>query len=434
MLADPRPVRTAGGPMRRPAEQANPGLLAVLAATGVAGASGYLIQLLAARFLADPHDYLSFSVFWSTIYLIGSAVGGMQQEVARATRPLPTGQVPGDESRTLRGFTVVGALIVLAISLLVGFLVAPTAFAGSSVGMAVALAVGLVGYVATSVVTGLFYGIGRLGSVATLIIVDATLRALAVVTAFAFGAPPDVVAFAVAAPFGLAVAIVWRIAGARIVGAYTLDVPPRALARGALHTVAAAAATGVMVTGMPLLFRVSLTDATLSTVAGLVLVVTLTRAPFIIPLMALQSFLTVSYRDDPSRVRSRMWRYLLGAAAVAVVASVVAWSAVPGIIHALSNGAYIVSSATSAMVVFSAVLVGCLCITGPALLSRGDHRAYSAGWVMAAAVTVVALFFSPGGPEARALVALILAPVAGLVVHAVAALRGPGPASAASRE
>jgi hypothetical protein len=113
---------------------------------------------------------------------------------------------------------------VLAISIVVGLLVAPTAFAGSSVGMATALAVGLVGYVATSVVTGLFYGMGRLGSVATLIIVDATLRAVAVVTAFAFGAPPDVVAFAVAAPFGLAVAIVWRIARARIVGAYTLDV------------------------------------------------------------------------------------------------------------------------------------------------------------------------------------------------------------------
>ncbi|WP_454169895.1 hypothetical protein [Microbacterium paulum] len=420
--------------MRRSTERASSGLLAVLAATAIAGASGYLIQLLAARFLVGAHDYLSFSVFWSTLYLIGSAVGGMQQEVARATHPLPTGRTAEEGPRTLRGFTLVGALIVLSISLVVGLLVAPTAFAGSSAGMAVALAVGLVGYVATSVVTGLFYGLGRLGSVATLIIVDATLRAVAVVAAFAVGAPPDVVAFAVAVPFGVAVAVVWRVARAHVVGAYTLDVPPRALARGALHTVTAAAATGVMVTGMPLLFRVSLTDATLSTVAGLTLVVTLTRAPFIIPLMALQSFLTVSYRDDPARARSRMWLYLLFAALVAVAAAAAAWFAVPWLLQVLSDGAYSASPATSAVVVLSAVLVGCLCITGPALLARGDHRAYSAGWVTAAVVTLVALFLSPGGPEVRALAALVLAPVVGLIVHAVAAQRRPRASSSAGGE
>lgn len=397
------------------------GLLSVLAATAVAGISGYLIQLLAARLLPDVHAYLSFSVFWSTLYLIGSAVGGIQQEVARAAHPAesPTGRAG------LGGFIAVAITLVVAVSVLASFAVAPVAFAGSTVGMMAALAIGLAGYVVTAVLTGLFYGLQRLGSVAALIVVDAVLRTVAVLVAFVFSAPPDVVAMAIALPFGLAVAVVWLIVRRRVVGRYELDVSPRQLSRGAAHTVVAAAATGLMVTGMPLLFRLGLADAAAEAVAALTLVVTLTRAPFIIPLMALQSYLTVSYRDAaPDHARSQMWRYLVVAAVGAAVAAVLSWFAVPGLIGLVSGGQYRTSSLTSALVVVSAVMVGCMCITGPALLAQARHRAFAAGWVVAAGVTVVALFLLPSDAESRALGALVLGPATGLLVHILALRRG----------
>lgn len=397
------------------------GLLFVLGATAVAGISGYLIQLLAARLLPDVHAYLSFSVFWSTLYLLGSAVGGIQQEIARAARPA---QAPGGRTE-LRAFVAVAITLVIIVSVVASFAVAPVAFAGSTLGMTAALAIGLAGYVVTAVVTGLFYGLQRLGAVATLVVVDAVLRTVAVLVAFVFGAPPDAVALAIALPFGLAVAIVWIIVRRRVARRYDLDVSSRQLARGAAHTVVAAAATGLMVTGMPLLFRLALTDTTATAVAALTLVVTLTRAPFIIPLMALQSYLTVAYRDAaPEHARSRMWRYLVVAATGAVIAAVLSWFAVPGLIGLVSGGQYQASSLTSAVVVVSAVMVGCMCITGPALLARARHRAFAAGWVAAAAVTVILLFLLPTVAESRALGALIAGPAVGLLVHLLSSRSG----------
>ncbi|MBF4561690.1 hypothetical protein ITJ43_06015 [Microbacterium sp. VKM Ac-2870] len=410
--------------MVRPPEPAARGLVAVLGATAIAGASGYAIQLLAARLLADPHDYLSFSVFWSTMYLIGSAVGGIQQEVARAAAPVLPEAPPG----ALRGFVAAASVVVVAVAVLVGVSVAPIAFAGTGAGMAGALAVGLLGYVATSVLTGLLYGLHRLPSVAALIVVDAVLRAAAVTLALALSAPPDVVALAVAMPFGIAVLVVWVMVRPRVRGMYALDVSPVRLACNTAHTVAAAAATGVMVTGMPLLLRLSLADATVSTVAALTLVITLTRAPFIIPLMALQSYLTVVYRDAPARAEPRMLRYLAVAAAAAVAAGALAWLVVPWAIELISVGRYAVSPWTSSIIVVSAVLVGSLCVTGPLLLARKQHRAYAAGWLWAAVSTIVLLALLPLAAQPRVVTALVLAPAIGLIVHLAAVRWGHRPA------
>lgn len=400
------------------------GLVPVLGATAVAGASGYLIQLAAARFLPDAQLYLSFSIFWSTLYLIGSAVGGIQQEVARATRPYA-----GDQSAVrrspLRRFIVAAVVVAVLISVVAGLMIAPSAFDGTTLGMILALAVGLTGYVLTAVFTGLMYGVHRLRVVATLIAVDASLRTLAVIAAFFLGATPDIVALAIALPFGAAVGVVWLAARGTKSSAYVLDVSPRELARGAAHTVLAAGATGLMVTGMPLLFRLALTDATTQAVAALTLVVTLTRAPFIIPLTALQSFLTVSYRDAPGTTPLRVRRYLLIAICSGSLATGLAWFTVPSLTELISVGEYHTTPLVAAVVVASAVLVGCICLTGPALLARGDHRAYAAGWVVAAVVTVATLFLLPAGPEARAIYALLVGPAAGLLTHVLLLFRAP---------
>src|SRR5690606_12567037 len=62
------------------------GLVGGMVCTAAAGLCGYLIQILAPALLTDPEVYLAFSVFWSTLYLFGTGLGGVQQEVARASR------------------------------------------------------------------------------------------------------------------------------------------------------------------------------------------------------------------------------------------------------------------------------------------------------------------------------------------------------------
>ncbi|WP_194409116.1 hypothetical protein [Microbacterium cremeum] len=400
------------------------GLVFVLGATVVAGLSGYAIQLLAAALLPDAGAYLSFSAFWSTMYLLGSAVGGVQQEVARATRPA----VNAGPGQSLRPFTAVAALAALLAAAAVGLLLGPVAFGEGSESLTPPLIAGLLGYVLTSVATGLFYGTHRLTAVAALIVTDAVLRGCAVVVALLLGLPLEVVALAITLPFAIAVVAVWMAVRRSVVGSYALDVGTMRMARNAGHTVVAAAATGVMVTGMPLLFRIALADAPAATVASITLAVTLTRAPFIIPVMALQSFLTVRFRDAERETPRRLRHYLLLAAGVGVLAVGAGWFVGPWAVAWISNGQYGVSGVTSALVVASAVLVGCLCITGPALLARGRHAPYSAGWVVAAAATVALLFFLPAGPESRALFSLVAAPIAGLLVHLVAIARStPAP-------
>lgn len=390
------------------------GLILILAATGVAGVSGYAIQLLAPALLHEASDYLTFSAFWSVLFLLGSAVGGIQQEVARATRPASL-SLPA--RRGIRKFTVASAVVVVAGTIIVGFIVGAAAFGEQFAWVMGALVIGLLGYLLTAVVTGLFYGLGALGMVASLIAVDAGLRGGAVVIGLLAGASIDVLAYLVALPFGIAVTLIWLLARRQVVGRYSLDVGDARLARNALSTVIAAASIGVMVTGMPLLFRVLLPDASPTVLASLTLVVTLTRAPFIIPLMALQSYLVVGFRNAPDVTARRLRAYLLCAVAVGVIAAVAAAALGPWIVDFITGSRYSTDGFTSAAVVASASLVGCLCITGPALIAENRHVAYTSGWVVSALATVACLLLFPTVAETRAVTALLGGPLLGLFVH-----------------
>jgi hypothetical protein len=395
------------------------GLVLILGATALAGISGYAIQLLAAALIPSATGYVQFSAFWSAMYLLGSAVGGIQQEVARASHPY----AGGDETRrSLRPFLLCAVLVVAAVGSVVAVLAGQFAFTTDQWTLEIALVVGLIGYVLTSIATGLFYGVHRLAAVAALVAIDAVARGIAVVTGLAMGAPLWVLAYAIAVPFGLAVGAVWLAIRSRVRGRYTVDVSTGRLGRNALHTVVAAAAIGLLVTGMPLVFKVALADTLAVTVASLTLLVTLTRAPFIIPVMALQSYLIVSFRssDRLSRALVRRWGILIAGGAIGAVA--IAWFVGPWAVDLVSSGEYDVGGLTSSLVVLSALLVGLMCVTGPMILARSDHFAYAAGWLVAAATTL-ACFLLPLEAVPLVVVALLAGPVAGLAVHGVAIAR-----------
>ena len=396
------------------------GLALVLGATALAGVSGYAIQLLAAALIPSASGYVQFSAFWSAMYLLGSAVGGVQQEVARASHPFARGE---ETQKSLRPFLLGAVLVVAAVGSVVAVVTGQFAFTTDQGMLEAALVVGLVGYVVTSIATGLFYGVNRLAAVAALVAVDAVIRGVAVVTGLAVGAPLWVLAFAIAVPFGLAVGAVWLAVRSRVRGRYTVDVSTGRLGRNALHTVVAAAAIGLLVTGMPLVFRVALADTPAVTVASLTLLVTLTRAPFIIPVMALQSYLVVSFRssDRVSGALVRRWGFPVAAGAVTAVA--LAWFVGPWAVGLVSSGEYEVGGITSSLVVLSALLVGLMCVTGPVILARSNHGAYAAGWLVAAATTL-ACFLLPLEPVTLVVVALLTGPIAGLVVHALVIARG----------
>lgn len=395
------------------------GLVTVLGATAFAGIVGYAIQLFAASALSDAQNYITFSVFWSTMFLFGGAVGGAQQELARATHPLTNTDTP----TSVLPFIAISVGAVISVGLVASFPLAQSAFAADPYLLSMAFVIGLVGYVLTAVLTGILYGVGKLHAVGLLITSDALLRGIAVMTGLASGASPSYLAFAIALPFGLAVAIVWLVLGRQLRRRYWLDANTQQLALNTLRTVGAAASVGVMVAGLPLLLETFLSDAPIVLVSSLILTITVTRAPLIIPLMALQSYLVVSFRGRPASLRRRVTLLFAGLLLIGVVGSIVAYYIGPWAIALISSGRFQVEPIVVAIIVGSAALVGLMCITSAALLAFQRHNIYLIGWGVAAILTIASLALAPMDGLGRAMVAICGAPVIGLVIHLIGVFR-----------
>lgn len=402
--------------MARAAEGRTGALTYILAATAIAGAVGYAIQLLAPVLLPDSESYLGFSVYWSTVYVLVAALAGVQQEISRATTP---GETPASGA-TLRSFAILIAGAAAVVAVVTALVVAPSAFPDDTIGSAFWIVVAVVGYVATAVLAGVLYGLSMWRVVAALAVADALLRAVLVGAALVAHAPHAWIAAAVSVPFGGAFLLVWFFVRRRIVGNFRLDVGARRLIVNTVSTVTAAAATGLIVTGVPVVLRTTMPDVDAGILASLVLTITITRAPLIVPIMALQSYLIVDFRSNERPLGRRLATYLAALAAVTAVGAVLAVFFAEPLLSQFTNGRYEVPGWVAGGIVASAGAVAALCVTGPALLSRSRHDWYVAGWLLAALSTVLLLLLLPAGPYERVVVALAVAPLLGIVVHVVA--------------
>jgi O-antigen/teichoic acid export membrane protein len=241
-----------------------------------------------------------------------------------------------------------------------------------------------------------------------------------------------VLAWAVALPFPVTVLLLWPFIRRRARGRSRLDVGYGALTRNALRTTLAASATGLMVSGFPLLLAVTSPGEPDELLGLFILCITITRAPLIVVAMSLQSYLVVTFRD----ARSGFWRTLLRlealVGAVGIVLAAAAWAAGPAVYSLLYPGRLAPDGGFLAVLVLSSALVGALCISGPAVLARSRHTAFLLGWVVAAGVTVACLLL-PLDLATRTFAALLAGPAAGLLVHSLhLALHRSGDAPAAA--
>lgn len=400
------------------AEPAPRGLRTILVATAIAGVFGYGIQLLAPRMLTDESAYIAFTVFWSTLYFGIAAMSGIQQEIARAAAPV----VDEPPSATLRNFTLAAAGTVTLAAGALAYFFGDQILPGDRLQLAVLLAIGFVGFLANTVLGGVLYGMSKWRPVAELIVIDGGIRAILVISGFAAQVPLSVLALGVVFPFGAAFGVVWVRFRGEVVGHYRLDVSFRRLTTHVIGTVGAATATGVMITGLPMLIGLTSAGEPEAAVGSLILAITLTRAPIVIPVIALQSFLISAVfrggRVQPGRLLRMLSVALAGIAALAAVGALIG----PPLIEWISIGRFEVTGWMAATIVASAGLVGAMCVTGPALIAVRGHLANVIGWAIAAALTVGALLL-PFPLDARVGLALLLPPLIGLAFHSVALVR-----------
>lgn len=395
------------------------GLSIILISTMIAGVASYVVTWLVPREIGLA-DYAVFAVFWSATYFVVGALFGIQQEVTRGTHPLDTLD-PAQPGRA-RNFGVVAAATVTALILATAPLWVHGVFPFEGWNLVLPLAIGAGSFVLVAVLCGSLYGVGEWRALALMMTTDAIMRLVAIGVVLLITRNVVALAWAVAAPFPLTILVLWPIVRRPIVGRSQLDVGYRTLTWNVARTIAAAASTGVMVSGFPLLLGITSPNEPKSTLGLYILTITLTRAPLIVIAMSLQSYFIVHFREN----REHFWRQFLTILSCILGAGVLlaagGWLLGPIVFRLLFPGALSPSGSLIAVLVLSSALVGTLCVSAPAVLARSQHFVYSAGWIFAALVTI-ALLLMPIGFAERTILALLGGPVAGLLVHATYLVR-----------
>jgi cytochrome bd-type quinol oxidase subunit 2 len=183
-------------------------------------------------------------------------------------------------------------------------------------------------------------------------------------------------------------------------------------------------ATGVLVSGFPAVLQATTQQANTAALGDLIFAVTLARAPLIVTVMALQSFLVVQFRNSPDSRRRRLIQISALVSGLTVAASAV--TAVIGIpvLNFVANHVVVDNVVFTVGLVFSSGLVALLQVTGAFLIAESRHTAYFVGLALAACATVALLQADLSLTE-RVTLSLIGAPALGLVSHLLALIVRP---------
>ena len=272
-------------------------------ATVLTALCGYLVLYLAARDL-DPAGFSVFGVFWGAFGLVTGAAFGLLQEATREVRSARYAVrsaryavlSPGPRTHPLRVAAVIGVTAGLLIAASAP-LWAGHVFVAARWTSVMLLSVGLAGFCLHATLLGMLAGAGRWTQYGSLMVTDAGIRVA--VAAATFALSWGLVGYLWATVCG---AVAWLVmlaaspatrAAAQLV-AYG-DIAT--FLRGAAHAIAAAGASAILVMGFPVLLKA--TSQNLGSTGGVViLAVTLTRAPLLVPLTAMQGNLIAHFVDQ----------------------------------------------------------------------------------------------------------------------------------------
>lgn len=387
------------------------------AATAVTAVCGYAVLYLAARDL-DPSGFSVFGVFWGAFGLVTGAANGLLQQSTREiriARAMPPEHRPITHPMRVAGTVGVIAAVVIAAT---AMLWSSHVFAESR-GLSVALlSVGLAGFCLHATLLGMLAGANHWSQYGALMVTDAVIRVVLATATVVVGW--GLVGFLWATVGGAVAWLLLLLASpvARQTAGLVAHEDSRSFLRGASHAVAAAGASAILVMGFPVLLKA--TSGDLGSAGGVViLAVTLTRAPLLVPLTAMQGNLIAHFVDQ----RRHRLRALLGPVGVVLaigsVGVVLAHVAGPWLLRAGFGAGYDASGALLAWLTAGAVAIAVLTVTGAATVAAALHRAYSLGWI-GATLAAGLLLMLPLPLANRTVVALLCGPLIGIAVHLVA--------------
>lgn len=395
----------------------------VLVAAGTSGVAGYVVLVLAARVL-DPATNAAFLVFWGAMFAVFGALVGLTTETTRAVF----------SSRGTGSTAVLPAVLGLAGTVafavgISGLAWAPLLFGDPWPSLLAAMVVGIVLFGLQQGLNGAAAGTSAWNAYSLFVGSEAVMRLVLCALVVVAGGHLLGLAWAVALACGTWVG--WlllrrdhrRLVHVRVAGTAS------GLVRRMLVACSATGASALLLVGYPVLLRVTTPAEVFAGAAPIVLSVSLSRAPLLVPLGIYQNVLVTRVIRDGLRVL----RPIIGGLAVlTAIGSVLAWWVGPWLLHVI-NPTYDVSGGVFAGLVLAAGLVAALTLTGAATVALDRHAVYLAGWLVATAASWLVLL-APGSLEGRVLVSLAAGPAVGIAVHVGWGLvRGPTGGSRSSR-
>lgn len=385
----------------------------------VAAACGYVVLIVASRFLS-PSENANFLAFWGVLLGLFGVLTGLSAEATRAVKSRSMEIHDGKGAPVLPvslGIGAVAALLLAATSPIWMPSLIPDAPALLWLGIAMAILL----YSGHIALAGASAGLERWGTYSSLAATEAILRLLVMAIAAFLGGS------LVGLEFGaLSGTLVWLYFAfvtnnGRAALRARADVGPRAYVIRCLLAMATAAATAVLVTGLPAVIKIAADPTDFAMAAPLLLAISLTRAPIMIPLQAFQGVVMTSLihsRLPAHRVLAKPFAAIL---ALGIVGAILA--AVMGPYIMLIFGPdYSVDGWLLGALTLAAAFLAVLTLTGTAAMAQGRHGLYLAGWVAATIVTV-AILFVPAPLTQNVVTSLFAGPILGVLIHVVGLFR-----------
>ncbi|MCS5722047.1 hypothetical protein N1028_06945 [Herbiconiux sp. CPCC 203407] len=418
-MTDPsqEPTPRSGGPTigRR-------SFVGVGAASLFSAAVGFAVLLIVPLTL-DKADTTVFIGFWSMLFAFFGILGGLSAESTRAVHVsdrLERAPGGGHEPRMLLvglGVGVAAGVLLWATSLWWG----PRVLTEEYAWLAMPLSCSIALFSGHATIVGVLGGRLQWNTFARLVIGDSLLRLALIVVAAITAA--FVGGFALAASVS---SVTWLIG---LLFSPTLRQAATARADTSLgpflarigHACLASGSSAVLVVGFPVVLALTSTEEVYAAAAPLLLAITFTRAPLLIPLNAYQGVAIAHFVNNRSAGLKALWPVARLMAVIAVVGAVLGGFLGPVLLVLVYGEGYVVSGWVIAGLVIAAGTLALVTLTGAVCLAVDRHRAYSAGWIAATVLAVIVLLL-PLDIELRAVLALMIGPLAGLAIH-ITALR-----------
>jgi O-antigen/teichoic acid export membrane protein len=409
-------------------------------ATVISALCGYAVLYLAARDL-EPAGFSVFGVFWGAFGLVTGAAFGLLQEATREVRSARHTQVIAGAAAPATSDTGAAAPATsdtgprthpMRVAAMVGVVAAAVIAASSplwsahvfveSQWLSVALlSVGLAGFCLHTTLMGMLAGVNRWTQYGSLMVTDAILRVAVAAATFLIGW--RLVGYLWATVAGAVAWLILLIASPATRAAARLLTPGDTMTflRGASHSIAAAGASAILVMGFPVLLKA--TSGDLGATGGVViLAVTLTRAPLLVPLTAMQGNLIAHFVDLRAERLRALVQPALVVTGLGLLGVLLAGVFGPWLLREGFGAEYRADGELLAWLTGAAVAIALLTLTGAAAVAAALHRAYSVGWVSATVASALLLLL-PLGLETRTVIALLCGPLVGIAVHLAALAR-----------